>query len=478
MYNHYRLMTRKSRDSQSSGPNVVWVTLDSVRADHTTPAGYGRETTPNLARIAAWGGYWFPTCYSHARWTPAATTSILTGTRLTTHGVGYDNSNVSQVPAHLRTVPQLLGDVGYRTAGFSSNGYVSEATGLNRGFERFSYPSRDDLKRTPRVALDYLRREFTLGLSLKAHHRKLTYDLITEFARSWMEDAHTDPRPSFLYAHYNDPHHPYLPPHRYLKPYVAEIGMTPSEAIVVAQTVTDNMWQRMAEGCRLSKEERDALFATYDACIRSVDETVGTLFEYSQMLPGETVFVVTGDHGELFGEGGVLGHNLTLHDGLTHVPMVVHGMDGLAAATDGIVQHADVMRTLVEYAGGDVSQFEGKNLLTERREYAITQRGPRHSDINRLLELDPTCDVSNFHEGHLDAAQDGRMRYQRSPARAELYELPDEKTDLLDHRSADAERFAAVLDALDLTFDRDGEERERVAMTAELEAHLTDMGYL
>lgn len=84
-----------------------------------------------------------------------------------------------------------------------------------------------------------------------------------------------------------------------------------------------------------SPDEWDALKAMYDAEIAYADEFVGTPFNYVQRVTtGETVFVVTGDHGDPFGEQGVLGHDLVLGDNLTNVLMIVSAMDGLEDARE------------------------------------------------------------------------------------------------------------------------------------------------
>lgn len=466
--------TSSPRADQATHPNIVWVTLDSLRADHTTMAGYERNTTPNLQRIVDDGGLWFPHCHTHAHWTPSATASILTGTHITTHGVGYHGDDVSRVPESLQTVPELLRAVGYRTAGFSTNGYFSQATDLDRGFETFCYPSRADLKKSVRTLLRYGFREFDIRTSFEAHKRNLTYQLVEDMSTSWLGGGGS--RPSFLYLHLNHPHHPYTPPRRHLEAYAEEKGQSASDAAETAKSVTDNLWERMADGCNLTKEEFDALHATYDGEINAADEAVGRLFECARSLEGETVFVVTGDHGELFGEHGVLGHNLVLHDGISNVPMVVHGMDALADKTDTVVQHADVMGTILSHVGADTSQFESVDLTKGERKCALSLRGPRSSDLEKLRDMNRECDVSRFHEGQLDVAQNCQFKYQRSDDREELFELPAEETNCLTAYPDVAAELGQVLEEEDLTLD--SRDRKSAEFNAEMEEHLSDLGYL
>ncbi|MFB6130345.1 MAG: sulfatase-like hydrolase/transferase, partial [Salinigranum sp.] len=121
-------------------PNIVWLTLESTRSDHCSLYGYGRETTPELDALAAErGARAFGDCHAHGIWTRSSSASILTGTYPTHHTVGLDTD--SRLPDELDTVPELLGRAGYTTACVSPNPNLSSSSGLDRGFDRFTYVS-------------------------------------------------------------------------------------------------------------------------------------------------------------------------------------------------------------------------------------------------------------------------------------------------------------------------------------------------
>lgn len=469
------------RAMSQSMPNIVWLTLESVRADHTALGDYGRETTPNLDRIASDpDGVGFPNCFAHARWTPASSASMLTGTHLTTHGVGLDSDDVHRVPENLATVPELLGREGYRTGCVSSNSYLTSATGLDRGFDRFLWPDRYDALRNPGTVLRFLLNyERHWNLPMGAKRLNLTYDIVTDTAKRWLDEFRSARDPFFLYVHYNTSHHPYRPPHSYLAELLADTDLTPAEAIETARNVTENMWEVMAEGCRLTETERTALQASYDASIAYVDDMVGDLFDHVRDGGFEdTVVVVTGDHGELFGEQGVLGHNLVLDDGVLNVPMIVHGFDDLDAEPDTLVQHIDVMETLVAAAGGDTSQFQGVDLRGERREFTLSQRGPRGSDIDRLRELNPDFDDGRFHRSLLHALRTPEYKYVESEERAELHRLPDETVDVSAEHPEVRDRLATALAERREEVEREAAGREAAEFTDAMRDQLRDMGYL
>lgn len=466
-------------------PNVVWITLESVRSANTSVCGYERDTTPNLRRIAADAeGVSFPHCFSQSMWTPASSASILTGTYLFEHRVGYDGKAEEPLPPDIHTVPELLRDQGYQTACFTPNSYLSEATGLDRGFDRYHlFLLRNALSdpETRGPALKYLRRIRTYGpgFSLDVEKHNQTY-MMRETLKGWVDSLAAGEEPFFLYTHCPNPHLPYTPPKKWISRFTDDIAYSAEEALELSLAVyadREEMIRRITDGCQFTDDERDALHAMYDAEIAYADEFVGSLFDYVRRVDdGNTVFVVTGDHGDLFGEQGVLGHNLVLDDHLTNVPMVVHGIDGLDAVSDSVVQHIDVTRTVAERAGVSHDQFSGVDLREGAPEAAVSQRGIAHFD--EYLDADPAFDTSRYHGEPLTAYRTAEYKYLTSADRTELFALPDEETDVSDrHPDVVArldERVESTLRDMQV-HDAGGEE---ATYTDEMEQQLSDLGYL
>lgn len=108
--------------------NIVWLTLESLRFDHTSLSGYKRDTTPFLRSLAAESSaVSFDSCFSHGIWTRPASASILMGTYPSHHQAGMDSD---VIPDDLPMIPELLGEQGYDTAGVSTVAYM----GLRRGW--------------------------------------------------------------------------------------------------------------------------------------------------------------------------------------------------------------------------------------------------------------------------------------------------------------------------------------------------------
>ena len=465
--------------------NVVWITLESVRAANTSVCGYDRETTPNLSRIASEpAGTAFQNCFSQSMWTPASSASILTGTYLFEHRVGYDGKAKEPLPSNVATLPELLRDEGYQTACLTPNSYLSEATGLDRGFERYHLTLLRRALREPETrtaTLKYLFRawEYGPGLSFNVRRHNQTY-IMRETLKGWLDDFAGGDDPFFLYTHCPNPHLPYAPPRKWIERFTDDIALSTEEALALSLDTyasRDRMIQRIVDGCPFSEDEWEALTAMYDAEIAYADEFVGALYDHVRELnAGKTVFVVTGDHGDLFGEQGVLGHNLVLDDHLTNVPMVVSGIDGLDHARDDPVQHIDVTRTVAERLGVSHDQFSGVDLRETAPDGAISQRGVPHFD--EYLEADPAFDTSRYHETPMTALRTDEFKYVKGSEKAELFRLPDEETEVGDEYPAVRDNLDARLEERLLNMTEQGAGKAEATYSAAMEQQLTDLGYL
>jgi arylsulfatase A-like enzyme len=454
-------------------PHVVWLTLDSVRADHTTMGGYERDTTPNIAALADGSdGQYVPNCFAHGKYTLTSTTSMLTATYPTSNGLGYDRGTL---PADVPTVPERFGDLGYRTGGFSSNRYVSPETGLDRGFDEFAWIHPSTMLRSVplRTLVGYLAnlRRHSAGFTLDKYRHATAY-LLNGAVKQWLRSGDG---PAFVYAHYNEPHRPYYPPLPYRDTYTDGLSMSAAEAGEFSMHVHENVERFIAEGHTLDAEELDALRAMYDAEIRYTDECVGRLLEFVRGIDDrDVIVVVTSDHGELFGEYGLLGHKFVLKDELTHVPLVTSGLDNID--DDRLLQHADVMQTLLETLGGETSGFEGRPLDGDPREFVVSQ--DHETDLDPYHEHNPEFDISPFHLGDVSALRTHEHRLHLSDERIELFDLPDQTTDLSDADPERADQLAATLRAWLQDHDRDPPTADDEGYSESMREHLSDLGYL
>ncbi|MFQ3474866.1 sulfatase-like hydrolase/transferase [Halonotius sp. F2-221B] len=459
-------------------PNIIWITLDSVRSDHTTMGGYERDTTPELERISkTTDGQWFSNCFSHNNSTRTSTASIITGTYPSHHGVTWDKI----IPPELETVPEIFSKVGYHTVGISRN--ANSSMGFNRGFDEFKWISSSQFL----SAVD-LPTVIKYGLNVRKHSAGFTTDtakhatpfIINDMAKRRIRSYVGDSEPFFMYLHYNEPHRPYYPPLSYLDEYTDEIEMSTQEAAEVAMEMHRNANEIIANGSEFSEEEWEALYAMYDAEIAYTDDCVGRLFDYVKSLNiDNTIFVITADHGELFGEKDMLTHKIVLHDAVINVPLVTHGFGKLETGTDDLVQHADIMQTLVAMAGGDTSQFQGVDIREESRNFVVAQDQDIGKSLDKFAEYNPEFNSSRYHRSLLTCIRDQNYKYQKSEENAELFILPDEEEDISDEEPEVVEDMDTILDKwVDEYGYPVSEEEKKSKFSDKMKQQLSDLGYI
>jgi uncharacterized sulfatase len=260
--------------------------------------------------------------------------------------------------------------------------------------------------------------------------------------------------------------------------------MSPREAGEFSMDVHNNLVEKVADGCPFSEDEWEALKALYDAEVRYTDMFVGSLFERIQQSFDNTIFVITADHGEHFGEHGVLAHRYVLDDSLLRIPLVINGLD--IEATDTPVQHTDVMRTILRVAGADAAFVDGIDLRSKTREFAVSQDG--EVSLEPLFDSNDEFKAKNlFFETNQKfpertSIRTSSYRYIRATDGSYvLYDLPDETQDISDKIP---EKTTKMDKKLEIWFDNhqlarpmvDSETDDQISY--ETKKRLKQMGYL
>jgi arylsulfatase A-like enzyme len=322
-------------------PDVLFVVIDALRADHVHSNGYERPTSPVLDSLAA-SGVSFQAAISTAPYTAPAHGSLLTGLLPGEHGVQWrDRSPV--LDRRNPTLPERLLEAGYRTAAFSANRFwFTREQGFGRGFLHFEdrYNHAGDMfARTAygRKVTDLLIKRFFLDYPW----RKSAHD-VTNSLLDWVAD---DGRPFFAFLNYFDVHDPYLPPEPYRSRFAD--GRAPGGLI--------NSW-RGSYYPELSAEETRAEIAAYDGALSYVDAELGRLLAglRERGRADDLLIVVTSDHGEAFGEHGNFIHAHSLYLEELHVPLVIARDGRLPAGSrpDRPVTTASLPATVLELAAG------------------------------------------------------------------------------------------------------------------------------
>ena len=464
---------------------LIWISIDSLRKDHTSGYDGESDSTPELAsKLKNPDFQQFTNCISHAKWTRSSVGSILTGTHPEQHQVGMELNQA--VPSDLPTVAELFSQAGYDTACLTENGLIGPDLHLDRGFDDYFHidmlPERllEIGKYSPDVPLRYLALLFSEsgGLSRNGWEHSLAH-LTTMTAEKWIA-RHQD-SPFFLYLHYNDPHHPYCPS-------ISQRGKVADEAPGdipqsdypdFAIDIHNRLYELIAEGIPLSETEMELLKALYDAEIRHTDKWIGRLLEYVLETVPKSRVVITADHGELFGEGGGLAHKLLLHDALVNVPLITYNFEELSPHTSDLIQHIDIVKTALEPLDVRTDTLAGKDLRQESRSIAVSQRSPGvfARNIEKIQGYNPEFDVSGLQPGELTAFRTKTHKLLVGEESTRLVSVKDESRDL----SEDEPGLKRELEAeASEWFDNvdDGFAREKAEISESMESQLADLGYL
>jgi len=301
-------------------PNVILITLDTVRADFLSCYGSTSGATPAVDRLAA-GGALFEDASSSSGLTPASHATILTGKFQYNHGLRVlaAESGYRLDPDH-ETLTTAFKAAGYRTAAIHSAFPVSSFFGFDEGFDEFE--SFD-------ATLKKKKNDTKVGWDVKSFQRRS--DETTRMAVEWLEGAAASDEPFFLWLHYWDPHDP--------------VKM-PDEA--------DFAKLRYDPG---TGELQDEQTVNYAVEVRYQDGNLGTLLDAidGAGLADDTLVALTADHGQGLADG-MRRHRWGMHRMLyreqTHVPFILRG-PGVPAGrrVPDLVRTADMAPMLLDYAG-------------------------------------------------------------------------------------------------------------------------------
>jgi len=291
-------------------PHIVFLMLDTLRADALMALGGASDVMPEMNRLVE-RSVLFSDVHANASWTRASCASIFTGLLPEEHGAARFHERLSE---HWLTLPEKLAEAGYQTAAFVANWVqVGRETGFAQGFEPGDFNelmSGDEILRA--VGRDAGESEVR-GAYARA-------EVVNQRALAWLKSTARDStKPLFLYLHYLDPHSPYIEPPE--------------------------------GGTRSDPRERKR--GLYRQQLRYLDRQLGLLLhELDTALPGPKAIVFTSDHGEEFWEHDEWGHGHALYKELVWVPLFVSFPDGRAGRVDAPLESRDLF-TLVQDVARD-----------------------------------------------------------------------------------------------------------------------------
>ncbi len=417
-------------------PNIVFILIDTLRADHLPIYGYSRQTAPRLSALAQQATT-FTQMYAQSSSTRPSVATLFTSLYPSTHQVHYERDFI---PDSLTLMAEVLRAGGYRTFGASSNANVSPTFGYSQGFEEFRVWKTESpfrLTLLGRTAEDALG-PHTLGQLLQERTDIVPQaSAITDMTLDWV-GRHASER-MFLYVHYIDPHDPYRPPPPFDQTF--DYTKQPQRRAGGVDPVTLLGPNRNAEQVARTLDQ-------YDGEILYTDGEMGRLLDRLEAMGvlKDAIVIVTADHGEEFYEHGKNSHGRSTYEEVLRVPFLVQWPGKVPAgrayeATAGLI---DVMPTLLDLVGLETpAGLQGVSLAA-----GLTGRAaPTPRRIFAQVNQD-TFAMEMVREGN-----EKLVRHTRGPlaGRHELYDLERDPLERADQAARASARVAALgqyLDAL------------------------------
>lgn len=418
--------------------NFVTVMCDTLRYDHIGFHGNTGMQTPNIDAFAA-RSVVFERAYSGGFPTLLNRAELLTG-RYTFTYMGWEDLHEEEV-----VLAEPLNKAGYTTGLVFDTWHLKEGNSFDRAFGSWQWirGQEDDRYRVVPLSptLPASPTKFRHGTSVIEQYLRNVSDRQSEAdyfcartiqtAIDWIREIH-DQNKFFLHIDAFDPHEPWDPPQSYIDLY--DPGYVGEKVIYPAYAPTDF----------LSPAELNHVRALYAAEVTLVDRWLGELFaEIGRLgLWDNTVVVLTSDHGILLGEHGVIGKAwdyqghyecYPLYEELVHIPLMIRAPGIAPRRILDLAQPADLMPTIIEWAGADApAAMHGVSLVPTIEDEEGSSHTPAHEfvvsgrSLTTPLSADPSCTVT---DGEWALIHGG------SHAPSALYYLPDDpqqQTNLLD----------------------------------------------
>lgn len=398
-----------------SSPDILFIVLDTQRADRLGCYGHSRPITPHLDRFAA-GGALFEQAISPAQWTIPSHASLFTGLYPTAHGVTQSSHSLNSERPHLA---QIMHHLGYETVGFCNNPLVGVLNnGFKRGFDAFynyggAFPSlpRDSnpwpwpMNRIAEAYTQFLRRisypiqnffgqsdlafrvslhAFLTPLWSKMANFKGQNERSVEDIVHFLDERENRPaeRPLFLFLNLMETHLPFWPPGEFIDR-VAPYFRESKEARTILRTWNREAYRWAAPLAEpLGELESRVLNDLYDAEVAYQDDYLGRLFDaLGRRANGrDTLTVIVADHGDGLGDHSFFGHGFVAYQELVHVPLIVHWPERVTPARVAApVSTRRVFHTLLDAAAQTPERAAAVDKLLDDDAAQVRRLSLRHT---------------------------------------------------------------------------------------------------
>ncbi len=452
----------------STGPNLILIAVDTLRADYLPAYNPNIETkTPELDAFLQ-DAIRFEKGYSQASWTKASFGSIFSGMYPECHTAV---TKTASLPEDVETVAELLRGGGYYTQGYANNPNITSVFGYDQGFDTYV-----DMKKaihfgaTPSAARlsmyevlvkvrEMVNTRLGRAIAVTDYYQPAT--VVTETVLAWLDsDRVPTERPFFLFTHFMDPHDPFMDP-----------------------DAPGGGYGRKRMGNPDPATHLDGMRRAYIGEIEYLDRELGIFFDglKARGIYDDAVIILTADHGEEFHEHGGWWHGQTLYEEQTHVPFLIKlpgNAQGGTVNTD-FARNLDIAPTFLHFAGVQKGKMmQGQALFDESGAATNHEIGYSYAE-NNFEGIVLQALRSESHK--LIRANEGN---KRDLAPLELYRMdtdPEEQENGVesDGEGAAVDRLNEAIDSyLKICEENAVEPAAPAMMDAETAGQLESLGYL
>jgi arylsulfatase A-like enzyme len=415
-------------------PNIVLITLDTVRSDRLSVYDPKRQTSPNLKKLAEQGAL-FHDAVSSSSWTLPGHAGLFTGKSPSQHNAHGNHQVLDE--SHVTLAERLL-ERGYNTGGFVSGPYCKAKFGLAQGFQVykdrldfFEWNTTYDIFSIRRI----LKEVFPTVWKevFQADGERIAPEVNADALR-WLDSLSND-SPFFLFLNYYDAHDPYVLGEEFLGQFTDQ--RRPYSEV---DAVLDSIYYggpRRFEFETVSEDLRQYMLALYDAEIFYLDLHVGKLMASlrERGVYENTIFVITSDHGEEFFEHGGVLHRQTLFEEVLAVPLFIFGPGVEPQEIDQTVGTPQLFSTVLELAGVQTKETGSLVPLMQGTEESPSSSAVSELYGNRALGAVDIVSITTAERKLIEVSEEkGRLQ----SGLFDRVQDPEEKQSLLEQHADEA----------------------------------------
>ncbi|GGK75012.1 sulfatase-like hydrolase/transferase [Haloarcula sebkhae] len=433
-----------------SPPNVVLLSLDSLRADHLPTYGYTRNTAPTLSDLADRTDVTvFENAFATTAWTLPSHSSMFTGLPTVQHGV-YDQG-LRIDPEY--TLAAKLSMAGYDTAAFLNNGWLTNAGVTDAFNHRFDIFDMEEPSSTIGRNINRLKELFSMQDSGVSKSIQRFDDWVESTMPASAGDRDT---PFFAFFHLMEPHYIYNAMRPYHKQYIDQSVI---RLLMKQREIYTERGRYFAGETSISDRQMEGLVDLYDSEIKYLDTKLAELFDLlmRRNLFDNSLIIIVGDHGELFGERDLIGHHFSLSEELLHVPMFVKWPEGTNALganrSSAFVSLTDVFKTVTNMSNSNIpskynrSSLEEQHMQDNRRVFAHYQTPDSMLDSFRK-QIDNQFDFDDEYDTSISVVRDGSEKLVLTSDDVRYYDLDSDGGETNDQSGTHANRVNELRSAL------------------------------